>query len=374
VVFAQEPLLRVQGPIVPCMLLETPLLALFNFQTLIATKSARVCSAARGEPVIEFGLRRAQGFDGALSASRAAYLGGAAATSNVLAGKRFGIPVRGTHAHSWVMCFDDELQAFRAYARAMPGNVILLVDTYDTLQGVRHAIEIGRELRAHGHELLGIRLDSGDLAWLSIEARKLLDAAGFEKAQILATNDLDESLIESLKTQGAKITSWGVGTKLVTAYDEPALGGIYKLAAVREPGSAWQRRIKISEQPAKTSTPGILQVRRYAVDGQLRGDLIYDVEDGVRSPLLIDPFDPTRRKAMPTAATSEDLLVPVLRGGQQVYAPPALDESRARTQAQLALLHPAIKRLVHPHVYPVGLEPSLHERRTRMILEAREGA
>jgi nicotinate phosphoribosyltransferase len=321
--------------------------------------------------VIEFGLRRAQGIDGALSAARAAYIGGAVATSNVLAGKLLGIPVRGTHAHSWVMSFDDELEAFRAYARAMPANVVLLVDTYDTLNGVRHAIEIGRELRASGHELLGIRLDSGDLAWLSIEARKLLDAAGFEKAQILATNDLDENIIDSLKAQGARIVSWGVGTRLVTAFDEPALGGIYKLAAIRE-GDGWSPRIKISEQTAKTSIPGILQVRRFSVGAEFRGDLIYDVTTGPPGAVLVDPLDPTRRKGMPEGAAGEDLLVPVVRNGEAVYEAPALEAVRARTQAQLAQLHPAIKRLVNPHLYPVGLEPSLHERRTRMILEARQ--
>ncbi|HEY2032007.1 MAG TPA: nicotinate phosphoribosyltransferase [Myxococcales bacterium] len=371
VVFPQEPLLRVTGPIAACMLLETPLLTLINFQTLIATKSARICQAARGEPVIEFGLRRAQGIDGALSAARAAFIGGAVATSNVLAGKLLGIPVRGTHAHSWVMCFEDELEAFRAYARAMPANVVLLVDTYDTLRGVEHAIEIGRELRSSGHELLGIRLDSGDLAWLSVEARKLLDAAGFEKTEILATNDLDENIIDSLKAQGARIVSWGVGTRLVTAYDEPALGGIYKLAAVRE-GEGWSPRIKISEQTAKTSIPGILQVRRFTVSGELRGDMIYDVTGDAPGSVLVDPLDPTRRKGMPQGALSEDLLVPVIRKGETVYAQPPLEEVRARTQAQLAQLHPAIKRLVNPHLYPVGLQPSLHERRTRMILEARQ--
>ena len=372
VVFAHEPLLRIQGPIVPCMLFETPLLTLLNFQTLIATKSARICLSARGEPVLEFGLRRAQGLDGALSASRAAYIGGAAATSNALAGKLFDIPVRGTHAHSWVMAFDDEPTAFEAYARAMPHNVVLLVDTYDTLRGVRNAIDAGKRLRASGHDLIGIRLDSGDLAWLSIEARKLLDAAGFTRTQILGTNELDERLIDSLKAQGAKIDVWGVGTRLVTGHDEPALGGIYKLSAVRERGRPWQRRIKVSEYTAKTSIPGILQVRRYRVADELRGDLIYDVEDNVRSTTMIDPTDPLRRKQLPAEAVSEDLLVPVLRGGRIVHAFPHLRQIRERTQAQIALLHPSIRRFVNPHVYPVGLEQALHERRTRMVIEARE--
>jgi nicotinate phosphoribosyltransferase len=203
-IFPWEPLLRIRGPVIPCMLLETPLLTLLNFQTLIATKAARVRLAARGDPVLEFGLRRAQGFDGGLSASRAAYLGGCSATSNALAGKLFGIPVKGTHAHSWVMLFDDEREAFRAYAEAMPGNCILLVDTYGTLEGVKHAIETARWLRDRGAELAGIRLDSGDLAWLSQEARRLLDAAGLERTAIVGSNELDERIIDSLKEQGAR--------------------------------------------------------------------------------------------------------------------------------------------------------------------------
>lgn len=224
VVFPHEPLLRVQGPILQGQLVETALLNLINYQTLIATKAARICEAAQDEPVLEFGLRRAQGVDGALAASRAAYIGGCAATSNVLAGKLFGIPVKGTHAHSWVMSFDSEPEAFQAYADAMPNNCVFLVDTYDTLDGVRAAIEVGKRLRETGHEMVGVRLDSGDLAYLSIEARKLLDAAGFPDAVIVASNDLDETIIASLKQQGAKIGLWGVGTKLVTAFDQPALG------------------------------------------------------------------------------------------------------------------------------------------------------
>jgi len=372
-VFPQEPLLRVSGPIVPCMLLESPLLNLINFQTLIATKAARVCLAAEGEPVLEFGLRRAQGPDGALSAARAAYIGGCAATSNVLAGKLLGIPVRGTHAHSWVMLFDSEREAFDAYARAMPHNVVLLVDTYDTLQGVRNAIETGKWLRAQGRDLAGIRLDSGDLAWLSIEARKLLDAAGFTRTVIYASNELDEHLIASLKQQGAKIGAWGVGTRLVTGAEDAALGGVFKLSAVRLPGGPWKRRIKLSDRGDKISVPGILQVRRFSVDGEFAGDLIYDLEDGARSRVLVDMLDPTRRKTIPDAAAQEEVLVPAARSGRIVYPLPALEESRARAQRQLGHLHPGIKRFVNPHQYPVGLDPNLHERRTRMILEERGG-
>jgi len=353
------------------MLLETPLLDLINFQTLIATKAARVCLAAQGEPVIEFGLRRAQGIDGAVSAARAAYIGGCAATSDVLAGKLLGIPVRGTHAHSWVMLFDSEREAFAAYAKAMPHNVVLLVDTYDSLQGVRNAIETGRWLRSQGRELSGIRLDSGDLAWLSIEARKLLDAAGFTKTVIFASNELDEHVIASLKQQGAKIAAWGVGTRMITGAEDAALGGIYKLSAVRVRGGEWKRRIKLSEQSAKISVPGLLQIRRFSAGGEFIGDLIYDIEDGEPSRTLVDMQDATRRKTVPEDASQEDLLVPVTRAGRIVYNPPPLAESRARAARQLEHLHAGIKRLVNPHRYPVGLDPTLHDRRTKMILEAR---
>src|SRR5262249_31465979 len=362
VVFPQEPLLRVSGPIVACMLLETPLLNLMNFQTLIATKAARVVLAAEGDPVIEFGLRRAQGPDGGLSASRAAYIGGCAATSNVLAGKLLDIPVKGTHAHSWVMLFDSESEAFDAYAKAMPHNVVLLVDTYDTLHGVRRAIETGKRLRQQGRDLSGIRLDSGDLAWLSIEARKLLDAAGFQQTVILASYELDEHVIRSLKQQGARIGSWAVGTRLVTGAEDAALGGVFKLTAVRAPGGPWKSRIKLSDQSAKTTIPGILQVRRFLADGQMAGDLIYDLEDGPPSRTLVDMLDVTRRKTLPADTVHEDLLVPAARAGKIVYVAPPLAELRARTQSQLARLHPGIKRFVNPHQYPVGLDPKLHER------------
>ena len=372
VVFAHEPLVRVTGPIVQAQLLETPLLTLLNFPTLLATKAARVCEAARGDPVLEFGLRRAQGIDGGVTASRAAYVGGCAATSNVLAGRLFGIPVKGTHAHSWVMCFDDELSAFDAYARAMPNNCVFLVDTYDTLRGVRHAAEVGRRLRERGHEMVGVRLDSGDLAYLSIEARKILDDAGFPDAAIVASSDLDEHIIETLKQQGATIGVWGVGTKLATAYDQPALGGVYKLTAVRDGDGPWHDKLKLSDETAKTSTPGLLQVRRYVQDGQAAGDAIYDLR---RPPAngctIIDPADPARQKTIPPGTAGEDLLVPVLRKGERVYTPPTVTESRDRTHRQLALFHPGIKRFINPHRYPAGLEESLHRHKAEMIEEMR---
>ncbi len=375
VVFPHQPLLRVRGSILQAQLVETALLNILNFQSLIATKAARVCLAAQGDPVVEFGLRRAQGVDGAVSASRAAYIGGCAGTSNVLAGKLFGIPVKGTHAHSWILSFEDELTAFSAYAEAMPNNCIFLVDTYDSLEGVRHAVEAGKRLRQQGHELVGIRLDSGDLAYLSAEARKILDAAGFEHAAIVASNDLDEHLIASLKQQGAPIDIWGVGTKLVTAYDQPALGGVYKLTALRKPDGAWEHKVKVSEQAAKVTNPGVLQVRRFRTNREFIGDALYD-EAGVLPTAftIVDPMDATRRKRFPASAASEDLLAPVLRGGEVVCGLPSLDSIRARAQEQLNMLHPGIKRFTNPHQYPAGLELGLHELKARLILKARGDA
>jgi nicotinate phosphoribosyltransferase len=373
VVFPNEPLVRVRGPIFQAQLLETALLNLINFQTLIATKAARVCLAAQGEPVIDFGLRRAQGIDGGLAASRAAYAGGCAGTSNVLAGKLFGIPVKGTHAHSWVLSFDTELEAFDAWAAAMPNNCVFLVDTYNSLDGVRHAVEVGRRLREQGHEMVGVRLDSGDLAYLSVEARRILDAAGFPEAQIMASSELDEHLIESLKLQGARIAVWGVGTRLVTAHDDPALGGIYKLTAVRERGGPWEYKVKLSEQAVKVTTPGIQQVRRFSAGGLFMADMIFDEELGApAAPTIVDPADLTRRKGIPEGTPWEDLLVPVFRGGKRVYDPPPLDEVRRRGIDQLGRLHTGIKRFANPHQYPVGLELKLFDLKVRLILEARE--
>jgi len=373
VVFPREPLIRVRGPILQAQILETPLLTLLNFQTLVATKSARICAATGGEPVLEFGLRRAQGIDGGVTASRAAYVGGCAATSNLLAGKLFGIPVRGTHAHSWVMSFNDEPEAFEAYARAMPNNCVFLVDTYDTLQGVRHAVEVGKRLRTQGHEMAGIRLDSGDLAWLSIQARRILDEAGFQKAPILASNDLDENIIASLKQQGAKIAVWGVGTKLVTAYDQPALGGVYKLAALRDsPTDPWQYKVKLSEQRAKISDPGILQVRRFRHGDLFLADAIYDEPTGIADPAtIIDPMDDTRHRSFPPGTEHEDLLVPIFRAGRQVYEMPPIEQVRSRAREQLAGLDPSIKRFLNPHGYPVGFERGLNDLKRSLVLEAR---
>lgn len=347
IVFPQEPLVRIKGPILQCQLLETALLNIVNFQSLIATKASRVKDAAGGDPVLEFGLRRAQGIDGGVMASRACYIGGCDATSNVLAGKRYGIPVQGTHAHSWVMLYEDEVTAFQKFAYALPNNCVFLVDTYNTAEGVKNACKVGLELRAKGTELIGIRLDSGDLGRLSIEARQLLDAAGLTNAKIFASNDLDEHAIAALKAEGARIDAWGVGTKLVTAYDQPALGGVYKLTAVADGrGNTWTDRLKVSEQEAKTTTPGILNVRRYLTgpDHTFVKDVIYD------------------ENCPPSESGSwTDLLVPVVREGRILphYLNTDLSARREYALQQLNRL-PKVTHDVH-------LEPSLAARRQALV-------
>ncbi len=373
-VFPNEPLVRVSGPILQAQLLETTLLTLVNFPTLVATKAARVCHAADGRPVLEFGLRRAQGIDGALTASRSAYLGGCAATSNVLAGRMFGIPVKGTHAHSWVISFDSEREAFDAYARVQPNNCTLLVDTFDTLSGVRAAAETGVAMRERGGRLAAIRLDSGDLAYLSAEARRILDEAGLPDTKVMVSNDLNETIIESIRQQGGKIDMWGVGTQLVTAYDQPSLGGVYKLSAVREHASdAWHYKLKLSEQAAKISIPGVLQVRRYRNGSSFVADAVWSEPEGLGEPSrIVHPTDPTRSRPLDDPALlHEDLLIPIFRQGRQVHEPAPLNEARARVRAQLAALHPAIQRHLNPHEYPVGLAANLHDLRARLIQEAR---
>lgn len=374
VVFPHEPLVRVRGPLWQGQLVETALLTIINFQSLIATKAARICAAAGGDRVVDFGLRRAQGVDGSLSATRAAYIGGVAATSNALAGRLLGIPVRGTHAHSWVMSFHDEYEAFAAYAASMPDDTLLLVDTYDTLDGIRKAVRVGLDLKRRGHRFLGVRLDSGDLAYLSRHARVMLDEAGLADASIVASNDLDEHTIDNLKGQGARIDTWGVGTRLITAHDQPALGGVYKLGAIREHG-AWRPVVKASEHAAKASVPGALGVRRFSKGDVFVGDMIHDELEppGHGSSVIVHPGEPLRRRTL--EGPSEALLVPVMRGGVVVPAfegdGSSLEAARERRAADLARLDPACRRLLNPHEYPAGLERSLHDRRTRMILAAR---
>ena len=372
-VFPYEPLLRVQGPLIHAQLLETPLLNLINYSSLIATKAARVCIAAKDDPVMEFGLRRAQGIDGGVTASRAAYIGGCESTSNVLAGKLFGIPVRGTLAHSWVMVFDDEETSFKAFAKALPGSCIFLVDTYDSIAGTKKAIEVGKELKKEGKKLLGIRLDSGDLAYLSWTCRKMLDEAGFSEAKIFASNDLDETIISELKRQGAKVDVWGVGTNLVTAKDQPALDGVYKLSAVRDPGQPWEYKLKLSEQMTKVSNPGIMQVRRYYNDEENLADAIYDINTDLRHGCrIVDPFDSTRQKHLGSDLKFRDLLVPIIREGKVVYQSPLLAQIRENTQKELASFHEGIKRFLNPHQYAVGMEKALYDLKVELIKKIRK--
>lgn len=373
VTFAHEPILRVRGPIIQGQLIETILLNIASFQTLIATKAARVKLAAGAKRVMEFGLRRAQGFDGALSASWAAYIGGVDSTSNVLAGKVYGIPVVGTLAHSWIMSYDNELESFLAFASALPENCVFLVDTYNTLEGVKKAVEAGRWLEQNGYKLQGIRLDSGDLAYLSIEARKILDENGFKDTYIVASNDLDEHIIDSLNDQGARIDVWAVGTRLITAYDQPALGGVYKLSAVRKQPGPWLYKIKLSEQAIKITTPGVQQVRRYLDgSGNFVGDMIFDEEEIREGAVqIVDPVDFTRRKKMAANSRHLDMLLPIYRSGSLVYELPDVPEMRRYASDQVSRLHPSIRRLLNPHQYPVGLESGLHKRKTELIMRAR---
>lgn len=374
-VFPNAPLVRVSGPLIQCQLLETPLLNIINFQTLIATKAARINIAAQGEPVLEFGLRRAQGIDGALAASRAAYIGGCTSTSNVMAGKLFGIPVAGTHAHSWIMSFETELEAFMAYADAFPDQCVFLVDTYDTLNGVKNAIKVGEILRSKGKEMIGIRIDSGDLAYFSTKARQLLDESGFPDAKIVASNDLDEHIIASLKSQEAEINVWGVGTKLVTAYDQPALGAVYKLSAIKKADGTWEPKVKVSQQSLKINIPGFHNVKRYFSRGMAVADMIFleNQEIDPKSVIIIDPIDATRRKRlMPIYYQEEILLKRIFENGKLVYSIPELKAIRTRAKDQLESLDKTHKRLVNPHLYPVGLEENLHQLRMELVLKAKK--
>lgn len=372
-VFPNEPLVRVTGPIMQCQLLETALLNCVNFESLIATKAARVCLAA-GSPVAEFGLRRAQGFAGGIWASRAAVVGGCASTSNVLAGQMFDIPVSGTHAHSWVMAFDDELEAFREYARIFPNNCILLIDTYDVMKGLENAITVGLEMRERGQKLMGIRIDSGDLAWLAKACRARLDEAGLDDCGIVLSNDLDEYTIRQIREEGAQVMSWGVGTKLATAYDQPTLGGVYKLSATRESGGDWTDRIKITEQASKLTFPGVLDIRRYYYgDGRIAGDMVFDVNSAINGEeRIIDAMDSLRQKVL-AGKRSETLLQPLARNGEVCLESEFRDAmaAQARMQEGLAHLDETQKRLLNPHSYPVGLEAMLSDRRRSLVAELR---
>jgi nicotinate phosphoribosyltransferase len=373
-VFPYEPILRVQGPIIHAQILESLLLNIINFQSLIATKASRICYAARPDPVIEFGLRRAQGIDGALSASRAAFIGGCPSTSDVLAGKLFGIPVKGTHAHSWIMAFPDEEESFKAWGDVMPNNLIFLIDTYDSIKGAKKAIQIAKTLRQKNITITGVRLDSGDLAQLSIEVRKLLDEAGFKNAKIMASNELDEYLVADLKRQGAKIDLWGVGTHLVTGKEQPALDGVYKLSAIRDSKtSPWRHKVKISEQLVKVTNPGLLQIRRYTTSSGYEYDILYDQSRPLPSQLVaLDPFDPMHVKKPGSNMHHRDLLIPVMRQGKVVYDFPSLPAIQKQAQDELEKFHPAIRRFLNPQPYFVGLEKTLYDLKLSLIEEIKK--
>ena len=380
VVFPGEPLVRVIGTLIEGQLIETAMLNIINHQSLIATKAARVCWAAYGDRVLEFGLRRAQGPDAGLYGARAAMIGGCAATSNVLAGQLFDVPVRGTHAHSWIMSFDTELEAFRYYAELYPQACILLVDTYDTLRsGVPNAIQIFREMREKGITLsqYGIRLDSGDLAYLSKMARQMLDDAGFHDAFISASNDLDEYLIAELKAQGAQITVWGVGTHLITSKENPAFGGVYKLAALSVKDKPWQPKIKISEDPIKVTNPGIKKIFRIydANTGKMKADLITlddETIDISKDLTIFDPMATWKRMTLKAGTFStRELLVPVFKKGECVYPNYTVTEIQNYAKKEQDTLWEEHKRLVRPQIMPVDLSQNLYNLKQNMILNAR---
>lgn len=367
VVFPMEPLVKVIAPIMEAQLIETAILNIINHQSLIATKASRVCFAAKGEPVMEFGLRRAQGPDAGILGARAAVIGGCVGTSNVLCAKEFGIPALGTHAHSWIMSFPDELTAFRKYAKLYSNNTTLLVDTYDTLRsGVPNAIQVFTELREAGKmpAMYGIRLDSGDLAYLSKKARKMLDAAGFQDAVICASSDLDEYLIDSLKTQGAAINSWGVGTNLITSKDCPSFGGVYKLAAIQKNGE-FIPKIKLSENTWKITNPGNKTIYRIydKETGKIRADLISlvgDTIDPAKSLMLFDPIATWKKTLLhPNTYDIKETLIPIFQSGQCVYDSPSVMEIQSYCKTELDTLWDETRRLINPQEVYVDLSQNL---------------
>lgn len=378
IAFPNEPLVRVKAPIIEAMLVEV-FLANSMFQALIATKAARVVRAAQGRPVYEFGARRAQGVDAAVWGARAAVIAGCAGTSNVEAARRFDLKPVGTMAHLWMMSFDSELEAFRAWAAAHPQGALFLVDTYDTLKsGLPNAIKVGQELTARGSKFLGIRLDSGRIPYLSVEARKMLDAAGFSDAQIMASSDLDEDRITKLLLEGARIDSFGVGTRLITAKDDPSLGAVYKLVAREEQGN-WIPVIKVSEDPEKVGLPGDNHpVRIYAkATGKAAGDLVLPVDqklpaEGERITLQ-DPIHRSRQKTVKNFITRE-LLVPIFRGGKRVYDLPDMPAIQAYYRQEIETIWDTYRQLDEPEQYPVNPVPELVELQHRLIAERRAGS
>ena len=377
IVFPGEPIITVKAPIMQAQLIETALLNIINFQTLIASKSAKICYAAKGDSVMEFGLRRAQAPDAGIYGARAAVIGGCSSTSNVLAGKMFDIPVAGTHAHSWVMNFSDELTAFKAYADCYPNNTLLLVDTYDTLkQGVPNAIKTFKYLEGKGYKPSGIRLDSGDLAYLSKKARKMMDDAGYTYTKICASGDLDEYSINSLKNQGAQIDIWGVGTRLITSADMPALGGVYKLSAVIEEDGSITPKIKLSDNTAKITNPGFKNIYRVydRSTGRAEADCIFlrdEEEIDETKPLVLTHPTERWKKTEYTDYYVKKLHVDIIKDGKLVYELPKLKEIKEYASKQLETFWDEYKRLDRPHVYKVDLSDKLYELKKKMLDEIR---
>lgn len=383
VIFPREPLVKVIAPIMQAQLVETAILNIINHQSLIATKTARIVRAAQGDGVMEFGCRRAQGPDAAIYGARAAIIAGCVGTSNVLCGQMFNVPVSGTHAHSWIMSFQDELSAFRAYAKLYPDACILLIDTYDTLDsGLPHAIQVFKELREQGikPKRYGIRMDSGDLAYLSKKVKAALDAEGFTDAIISASNDLDEGLIGSLKAQGATINSWGVGTNLITSKDCPAFGGVYKLAAIwNETERQFVPKIKISENAEKITNPGDKKIYRiYDLEGMIVADLIAlaDEEFSSEDPLLLfDPIETWKKTLLPGGSyTMRELLIPVFRNGECVYESPTVMEIQKRCREELGTLWEESKRFEYPHQTYVDLSRKLWNLKNNLLDRYQTGA
>lgn len=371
IVFPYEPLLTVTATLFESQLVETALLTFLNHQTLIATKALRLCESTKGQ-ILEFGLRRAQNADAGIYGARAAYIGGCRSTSNVLAGKMFDIAVKGTHAHSWVMSFPDELTAFRKYAEIYPDGCLLLVDTYDTLKsGVPNAIKVFDELTAKGYRPLGIRLDSGDLAYLSKRARAMLDAAGYDYVKIFASGDIDEDVLLALQAQDAKIDIFGIGTRLITSYTNPSLGGVYKLAAMENEKGELDPKIKVSNTPAKITNPGLKKVVRiYDVDNMAAADLIC-LEDDVfdeSKPLTIFHPEQIWKKTTFEKYHIEELMVDVFKGGKLVYKLPSLAEIGKRLDKQVASFYPEYLRVVNTQEYKVDLSQRLYDLKHKLLL------
>ena len=370
VIFPREPMLKVIAPIMEAQFIETAILNILNHQSLIATKAARICYAAEGDGIMEFGLRRAQGPDAGIYGARAAVIGGCVGTSNVLAGEMFDVPVMGTHAHSWIMSFDDEYTAFYTYAKLYPMACTLLVDTYDTLNsGVPNAIKVFKQMKKEGIELknYGIRLDSGDLAYLSKKARKMLDDAGFKDATITASNDLDEFLIASLKMQGAEITNWGVGTNLITSKDCPSFGGVYKLAAIMEDGENFTPKIKLSDNSEKITNPGNKKIYRIyeKENNKIKADLIclenetFTENEDMH---LFDPHEPWKKTVLKAGTfTLKEMLVKVFDKGQCVYHSDSVMKLRDFAISEMETLWEETKRFENPHQVYVDLSQKLYD-------------